>query len=177
MKEHQEKVKKVLWFTGLSASGKTALSKKLYDSLIFKKIQTARLDGDILRDGLSKDLGFSEKDRGENIRRAAELAKILSQNGLITLCAFISPFNSARELARKIIGPENFIEIFVDTPIEECERRDPKGLYKKARAGEIKEFTGISSPYEPPENPDIHIKTLGQSEAQSIAIIESALKL
>jgi adenylylsulfate kinase len=147
----------VLWFTGLSASGKStianAVEKKLYD-LNFK---TYLLDGDNIRHGLNKDLGFDEKSRVENIRRVGETAKLFNDAGIILLTAFISPFKSDRELVRKLFDKNQFLEVFVDASLETCEKRDPKSMYKKARKGEIKNFTGISSPYEPPINPEIHV--------------------
>ncbi len=147
----------VLWFTGLSASGKStianAVEKKLYD-LNFK---TYLLDGDNIRHGLNKDLGFDEKSRVENIRRVGETAKLFNDAGIILLTAFISPFKSDRQLVRKLFDKNQFLEVFVDASLETCEKRDPKSMYKKARKGEIKNFTGISSPYEPPTNPEIHV--------------------
>lgn len=147
-----------LWFTGLSGSGKSTLANQIEKRLVAMGRHTMLLDGDNIRLGLNKNLGFKEKDRIENIRRVAEVAKLMNDAGLIVITAFISPFARDRENARKIIG-EDFIEIYVNTPIEECERRDVKGLYKKARAGELPNFTGISSPYEEPLNPQITIST------------------
>lgn len=148
----------VLWFTGLSGSGKStvanALEKILYDNGNF----TYLLDGDNMRHGLNKDLGFDDKSRIENIRRVGEVAKLFVDSGLIVLTAFISPFESDREQAKDLIGADEFIEVFIDTPLKICENRDPKGLYKKARVGEMKNFTGIDSPYEIPTNPQIHIE-------------------
>lgn len=147
-----------LWFTGLSGSGKSTLANEVEKRLVAIGHHTMLLDGDNIRHGLNKNLGFKESDRVENIRRAAEAAKLLNDAGIITLASFISPYKSDRNNAREIVGGD-FIEIYVSTPIEECERRDVKGLYKKARAGEIPNFTGISSPYEEPDFPDIAIDT------------------
>jgi adenylylsulfate kinase len=149
----------VLWFTGLSASGKSTIANAVDIELHNRAIKTYVLDGDILRDGLSSNLGFSEADRCENIRRVGEVTKLFLDAGIIVLTAFISPFSSDRDRVRALLEDGEFIEIFVDTPISICESRDPKGLYKKARDGVIKQFTGIDSPYEAPIEPDIHIKT------------------
>lgn len=149
----------VLWFTGLSGSGKSSVADRVEQLLIEQGIHTYLLDGDNVRGGLNKGLGFSEADRHENLRRIAEVAKLFIDAGLVLLCAFISPLEKDRQMVKEIIGAENFIEIFINTPLEECEKRDKKGLYKKARAGEIKNFTGIDSPYEEPRSPDIEIKT------------------
>lgn len=149
---------KVLWFTGLSGSGKSTLANATEHTLHQLGYKTMVLDGDNIRMGLCKDLGFSDEARKENIRRIAEVAKLFAESGTIVLTAFISPFRSDRDAAREIIG-EDFIEIFVDTPLDVCEQRDPKGLYKKARAGQIKGFTGIDSPYEAPLKPEIKIDT------------------
>ena len=149
---------KILWFTGLSGSGKSTLANATEHRLHQLGYKTMVLDGDNIRMGLCKDLGFSDADRTENIRRIAEVAKLFAESGTIVLTAFISPFRSDRDAARQIIG-DDFIEIFVDTPLEICEQRDPKGLYKKARAGQIKGFTGIDSPYEAPLKPELKIDT------------------
>lgn len=148
----------VIWFTGLSASGKSTLAHALENALFERGCKTYVLDGDNIRHGLNKDLGFSPKDREENIRRIGEVAKLFADAGLIVLTAFISPYRQDREKARKL-NPKNFIEVYVKCNIDICEQRDPKGLYKKAKAGEIPEFTGISAPYEEPENPEIVIDT------------------
>ena len=144
---------KVIWMTGLSGSGKTtlasALEKRLFELNYFCQI----LDGDNVRSGINKNLRFTDEDRIENIRRIAEVSKLFMNCGIILICAFISPTNEMREMARKIIGEDDFLEVFIDTPLEICEQRDPKGLYKKARAGEIKNFTGISAPFEVPTHP------------------------
>lgn len=147
-----------LWFTGLSGSGKSTLANEVEKRLVAMGKHTMLLDGDNIRHGLNKNLGFKEADRVENIRRIAEVAKLMNDAGLIVLTAFISPYENDRENAKEIIG-ENFVEIFVSTSLEACEARDVKGLYKKARDGEIPNFTGISSPYEAPKNPDIKIDT------------------
>ena len=149
---------KVLWFTGLSGSGKSTIANATEHMLHQLGYKTMVLDGDNIRMGLCKDLGFSDEARKENIRRLAEVAKLFAESGTIVLTAFISPFRSDRDAAREIIG-EDFIEIFVDTPLDVCEQRDPKGLYKKARAGQIKGFTGIDSPYEEPLKPELKIRT------------------
>lgn len=149
----------ILWFTGLSASGKSTLANAVELELFKRGRKTYLLDGDNIRHGLNKDLGFTELDRIENIRRIGEVSKLFVDSGLIVLTAFISPFKSDRQIARSLVKYDEFIEVFVDTPLEVCEQRDPKGLYKKARDGVVKNFTGIDSPYERPENPEIHIKT------------------
>lgn len=149
----------ILWFTGLSGSGKSTLANAVENLLYEKKLHTFLLDGDNVRHGLNKDLGFSDEERVENIRRIGEVAKLFVDSGTIVLTAFISPFIKEREMVREMVGESEFIEIYVDTPIEICEGRDPKGLYKKARNGEIKDFTGIDSPYEAPKNPEMHLKT------------------
>ena len=150
---------KVLWFTGLSGSGKSTLAGALEVHLHNQGFNTYILDGDNIRTGLNNDLDFSDHSRHENIRRISEVAKLFVDAGVIVLTAFISPFRSDRAAARELVGDESFIEIHVDCPLEVCEARDVKGLYKKARAGEIKFFTGISSPFEEPENPDIKVNT------------------
>ncbi|WP_415717583.1 sulfate adenylyltransferase subunit CysN [Roseibium sp.] len=150
----------VLWFTGLSGSGKSTIASIVEKKLHIDGRHTYTLDGDNVRHGLNKDLGFTDADRVENIRRVGEVAKLFTDAGMITLVSFISPFQSERQLARDLMGEGEFIEVFVDTPIEECRKRDPKGLYAKADRGEIKNFTGIDSPYEAPENPEIHIRNV-----------------
>jgi bifunctional enzyme CysN/CysC len=150
----------ILWFTGLSGSGKSTIAKLLEEKLHRAGRLTALLDGDNIRHGLNRDLGFTAADRVENIRRIGEVAKLFVETGVIVLCAFISPFHAERRMVRDLVGPEEFIEIFVDTPIEECARRDPKGLYAKAKAGQIPNFTGMGSPYEVPEAPEIVLNTL-----------------
>ncbi|RLD90270.1 MAG: adenylyl-sulfate kinase [Bacteroidetes bacterium] len=159
---------KVIWFTGLSASGKTTLAgmleKRLFELNYFCQI----LDGDNVRSGINKNLNFTNKDRLENIRRIAEVSKLFMNCGIILLCAFISPTNEMRQMAKEIIGEDDFLEVFVDTPLEVCEQRDPKGLYKKARGGEIKNFTGISAPFEPPENPFIVVNNTNPNLEETI---------
>jgi adenylylsulfate kinase len=157
----------VLWFTGLSGSGKSTLSSALDKRLYDQRIRTYLLDGDIIRRGLNRDLGFSKADRTENIRRIAEVAKLFLESGMIVIVASISPYQRDRNLAREIIGAENFLEIYVQCSLEECERRDPKGLYVKARRGEISHFTGITDPYESPENPEIIVRTEEESAIEA----------
>jgi bifunctional enzyme CysN/CysC len=157
--DHQRPV--ILWFTGLSGSGKSTIAKILERMLHARGRHTYTLDGDNLRFGLNRDLGFSDADRVENIRRAAEVAKLMVDAGLIVLCSFISPFRAERQAARELVEKGEFLEVFVDTPLEECMRRDPKGLYARAKAGKIRNFTGLDSPYEPPEAPEIHLRTVG----------------
>jgi bifunctional enzyme CysN/CysC len=147
-------VGKVIWFTGLSGSGKSTIADALEQELHAQGKRTYILDGDNVRQGLNKDLGFTDADRVENIRRIAEVAKLMMDAGLIVLTAFISPFRQERQMARELVGAEHFFEVFVDTPLEVCEARDPKGLYKKARNGQLPNMTGINSPYEPPQAPD-----------------------
>ncbi|GMU38464.1 MAG: adenylyl-sulfate kinase [Phycisphaerae bacterium] len=147
----------LLWFTGLSGSGKSTIAYTLEHALVQRGRLAYVLDGDNIRHGLNKNLGFSAEDRAENIRRIGEVGKLFVDAGVITMTSFISPYRSDRDAARKTVGEGNFFEIFCDTPIEVCEQRDPKGLYKKARAGEIKGFTGIDDPYEAPLNPELVI--------------------
>ena len=149
----------VIWFTGLSASGKSTIAHTVEEKLYDRGILTYVLDGDNIRHGLNKNLGFSPEDREENIRRIGEVGKLFADAGIIAMTAFISPYRADRDKARNLYEPGNFIEVLVDAPINILEERDPKGLYKKARAGEIREFTGISAPYEAPENPEIHLDT------------------
>ncbi|MBE7639243.1 adenylyl-sulfate kinase [Salegentibacter sp. BLCTC] len=153
----------VVWFTGLSGSGKSSLANRLEKLLYEQQIRSFVLDGDSLRKGVNKSLGFSAEDREENLRVAAEVAKILVASGSLVLASFIAPTQRNRDLIKEIIGEQDYIEVFVNTSLEECERRDVKGLYKKARAGEIKNFTGIDAPYENPVNPDIEINTEKES--------------
>ena len=161
----------VIWLTGLSGSGKSTLANEIEVELFNRNINVYILDGDNLRGGLNKDLSFSETDREENIRRVAEVSKILMDAGTIVISAFISPYEKDRRMAKEIIGNDNFIEIYVECPIDICELRDVKGLYKKARNGEISNFTGISSPFETPVNPDIIVNTTNESIKQSSAKI------
>ncbi|EIB1740871.1 adenylyl-sulfate kinase [Campylobacter coli] len=160
-KAQRAKLKKqkprVLWFTGLSGSGKSTLANAVEKKLFEQGFHTYLLDGDNVRHGLNGDLGFDEASRVENIRRIGELCKLFMDAGMIVLCAFISPFEKDRKLIKDLLNDDEYIEIFVDTPLEICEKRDPKGLYKKVRNGEIKNFTGIDSPYKKPKNPHIHI--------------------
>ncbi len=158
----------VLWFTGLSGSGKSTMAHAVEDRLHKSGISTFVLDGDNVRHGLCSDLGFCDADRVENIRRISEVAKLLTESGVITLTAFISPFKEDRNAARKLLPHGDFLEIYCQCPIEVCEQRDVKGLYKKARAGEIPFFTGIGSPYEAPEKPELVVRTHEQSLEDSV---------
>jgi adenylylsulfate kinase len=166
----------VLWFTGLSGSGKSTLANAVDHALFHEGFRTFVLDGDNIRHGLNSDLRFRASDRKENIRRIGEVAKLFVESGLIVSSAFISPFREDRQLVRQMFEGEEFIEIFVKCPIEVCENRDPKGLYKKARKGEIPEFTGISSPYETPNQPEIVIETDKMTIDQSVEKIKLYLK-
>ena len=156
LKQHQAIL---LWFTGLSGSGKSTIANSVEQELHKNKVHTYTLDGDNIRKGLNSDLSFSPKDRKENIRRIAETAHLMIDAGLVVLAAFVSPYRNDRDHIRNIVGDDNMVEIYINTSIEECERRDVKGLYKKARKGEIKNMTGISAPYESPLHPDIQINT------------------
>lgn len=166
----------MVWFLGLSGSGKSTVANKLEQALFEKRIRTYSMDGDNIRSGLNAKLGFSEEDRFENIRRIAEVGKLFVDAGIVAIAAFISPLEKDREMAKKIIGKNNFIEVFVNTPIEICEQRDVKGLYKKARAGEIENFTGINAPFEPPIRPDIEIKTEEESIEEAVQRIMKVLE-
>ena len=161
----------LLWFTGLSGSGKSTLANLVEIELHKKGISTYILDGDNIRQGINKDLSFAPEDRTENIRRIAEISNLMLDAGVVTFAAFVSPYSKDREAVKQIVGPDNFIEIFVNTSLEQCVRRDVKGLYKKARAGEIKNLTGISAPYQAPINPDVEVVTDDQTIQESIAII------
>ena len=162
---------RVLWFTGLSGSGKSTIANEVEKRLNLMNRHTFLLDGDNVRHGLNKDLGFTETDRIENIRRVGEVAKLMADAGLIVLTAFISPFRAERDMVRSMLSASEFIEIFVDTPLEVAEARDVKGLYKKARAGQLKNFTGIDSPYEPPRNPEIRVNTVEMTPAEAAEYI------
>jgi bifunctional enzyme CysN/CysC len=166
---------RVLWFTGLSGSGKSTIANEVEKQLALMNRHTFLLDGDNVRHGLNKDLGFTETDRIENIRRIGEVAKLMADAGLIVLTAFISPFRAERRMVRDMIPEGEFIEIFVDTPLEVAESRDVKGLYKKARSGELKNFTGIDSPYEPPENPEIRVNTVDMTPVEAAEYIVSRI--
>jgi adenylylsulfate kinase len=157
-----------VWFTGLSGSGKSTIAVELEKHLWARGVRSYILDGDNIRHGLNKNLGFSPADRTENIRRIGEVARLLTDGGIVALTAFISPYRADRDQVRALMAAGDFVEVFVDCPLEECERRDVKGLYQKARAGQIPEFTGISAPYEAPLKPEITIRTAGQSVADSV---------
>ena len=166
----------LIWFTGLSGSGKSTLAVQLEAQLYELGFKTYLLDGDNVRAGLNKDLTFTEEGRIENIRRIGEVSKLLLDSGIIVLSAFISPFNADRQQVKEIVGQQNYIEVFVDTPLEICEQRDVKGLYKKARAGEVKNFTGIDSPYERPLKSDVVIPTHTISIDESLALLLNFIK-
>jgi adenylylsulfate kinase len=159
---------RVLWFTGLSGSGKSTIAKGLEAALHAEGLFAIVLDGDNVRAGINNNLGFSDDDRKENIRRIAEVAKLFVSNGIITICTFVSPTEEIRSQAKAIIGSKDFVEIFVNTPVEECEKRDVKGLYAKARKGEIKDFTGINAPFENPSKPDLEIETTNKSIEETV---------
>jgi adenylylsulfate kinase len=168
---------RVLWFTGLSGSGKSTLANATEAVLHASGRATFLLDGDNVRLGLNRDLGFSADDRTENIRRIAEVAKLMADAGLVVLTAFVSPYAADRAAAREIVGAGRFVEVFVDTPLAECERRDPKGLYAKARAGQIADFTGISAPFEVPQSPEIHLHPAEQSVSDCVEHVVRTLSL
>ena len=159
---------KLIWFTGLSGSGKSTLAVQLEAQLHAKGFKTYLLDGDNIRTGLNSDLEFTEEGRIENIRRIGEVSKLLLDAGVVVLSAFISPFKADRDKVKNLVGAENYVEVFVDAPMEICEQRDVKGLYKKARAGEVKNFTGVHARYETPENPDVRIPTDSLSVEESV---------
>ena len=161
----------LLWFTGLSGSGKSTLANLVEIALHKQGLSTYILDGDNIRQGINKDLSFAPEDRKENIRRIAEISNLILDAGIITLAAFVSPYIKDREEVKQIVGTDNFIEIFVNTSLEECERRDVKGLYKKARSGEIKNMTGISAPYEAPIKPNLEVVTDGQPIEETVKTI------
>ncbi len=173
LKEHNSFL---IWFTGLSGSGKSTIANAVEQELYNQKIHTYTLDGDNVRKGLNNDLTFTPEDRTENIRRIAETANLFVDAGLVVLAAFVSPYKKDRELIKKTVKDVNFVEIFIDTPIEECEKRDVKGLYAKARKGLIKDFTGVNAPYEAPDNATITIDTTKVSVSESIEIIMKAIK-
>ncbi|ARS35486.1 adenylyl-sulfate kinase [Pontibacter actiniarum] len=180
-KSSMQQEPRLVWLTGLSGSGKSTLALRLEHYLFHQGYKVYLLDGDNIRSGLSKDLGFSEKDRKENVRRVAEAAKLMLDAGLVVLCAFISPYEAERQLVKEVIGKDRFTQVYVNCSLAECEKRDTKGLYAKARRGEIDHFTGISSPYEPPLAPDVEVATDTESIEESlgklIAAIEPQLSL
>ena len=166
----------LLWFTGLSGSGKSTIANVVEQELFKQNIKTYTLDGDSIRKGINNDLSFSPEDRTENIRRIAEVANLMLDAGLVVIAAFVSPYKKDRENIKNIVKDANFVEIYINTSLEECERRDAKGLYRKARSGEIKDMTGISSPYEAPEQADIEIKTEEESiEAAAKKIVDAIM--
>jgi adenylylsulfate kinase len=165
-----------VWLTGLSGSGKSTIAVDLEKRLLERGVRTYILDGDNIRHGLNKNLGFSPEDRTENIRRIGEVAKLFTDAGLVAVTAFISPYRADRDQVRALLQPGEFVEVFIECPVEVCEQRDVKGLYKKARAGEIKEFTGISAPYEAPEKAELTINTAGQSVEVSAQQIVAELE-
>lgn len=166
----------LIWFTGLSGSGKSTIANLLEKELHKQGVHTYTLDGDNLRRGLNKDLLFTKEDRIENLRRTAEVAKLFIDAGLVVIAAFISPYNKTREDIKAIVGSDYYIEVYVNTPLEVCEQRDVKGLYKKARAGVIKNFTGISAPFEIPTKPTLEVETLNESPEEAVVRILDVLK-
>lgn len=166
----------LLWFTGLSGSGKSTIANRVEEELQKMRVKTYSLDGDNIRKGINSDLTFSPEDRSENIRRIAEVANLMIDAGLVVLAAFVSPYKKDRDNIRDIVKDVNFVEIYINTSLEECERRDVKGLYKKARAGEIKNMTGISAPYEAPKNPDIEINTEDETLEDAVKRILQHIK-
>ena len=166
----------LIWFTGLSGSGKSTIANVVEQELYKLGVKTYTLDGDNIRKGINSDLTFAPEDRTENIRRIAEIGNLMVDAGVVTLAAFVSPYRKDRENIKSIVKEDNFIEVYINTSVEECERRDVKGLYKKARAGEIKNMTGISAPYEAPENPDIEIKTEEKTVEEAVKDIIAYIK-
>jgi len=166
----------VVWFTGLSGSGKSTVARRVEHHLLEDGVRAYVLDGDNLRHGLNGDLGFSPEDRAENIRRVGEVARLMADAGLVVLSAFVSPYASDRDRVRGLVPGGRFIEVYVDTPLEVCEARDPKGLYKKARAGVISDFTGISAPYEAPASPEVHLETDGRSINECAAVVTDGIR-
>lgn len=166
----------LMWFTGLSGSGKSTIANAVETALHEQGIHTYTLDGDNIRNGINADLSFSPEDRSENIRRIAQIAALFVDSGQVVLAAFVSPYKKDREMVKSVVKDINFVEVFVDTPVEECERRDVKGLYAKARAGLIKDFTGVNAPYEAPENPNIRIDTTKTTVQEATAIVLEAIK-
>jgi bifunctional enzyme CysN/CysC len=166
----------LLWLTGLSGSGKSTLAAALELELFSRGFHTYSLDGDNVRHGLCRDLGFSERDRDENIRRVGEVAALMVDAGLIVIASFISPFRRERQMVREMLAPGEFFEVYLSAPLQVCEQRDPKGLYQKARAGEIGNFTGISSPYEPPEAPEVIVDSSKLTLEESVVLVIDALK-
>ena len=166
----------IIWFTGLSGAGKSTIANVLEQRLNVAGYHTTMLDGDNVRHGLSRDLGFTEADRVENIRRVGEVAKLMVESGLIVLCSFISPYRAEREMVRSLVAAGEFLEVFVNSPIEDCMQRDTKGLYAKAKAGKLKNFTGIDAPYEAPESPELHLRTREHSADELATIIFHALQ-
>lgn len=179
-KENRQQLKHhksaIIWFTGLSGAGKSTISSALEKELFKKDIHTYRLDGDNIRHGLNKDLGFKQEDRKENIRRIGEVSKLLVDAGLLTLTAFISPYRADRDQVREMVEADEMIEVYVKATLETCEARDPKGLYQKARNGEIKDFTGIDAPYEEPINPEIILDTNQLDITESVTLIMEYLE-
>ena len=166
----------VIWLTGLPAAGKSTLAAGVESGLFARGVQVYGLDGDDLRRGICRDLGFSPEDRSENLRRAGEIAALFADAGMIVLASFISPYRRERDAARAAVAPSPFIEVFVDCPLDECVRRDPKGLYRRALAGDLQDFTGVSAPYEPPAEAEIHLRTDRLSVAESVAKIIAHLE-
>ena len=165
----------VVWFTGLPGAGKTTLAEALQERFAHRKIPTCIIDGDVLRKGLCSDLGFSARDRQENVRRVGEIAKLLAEQGIVALVALVSPYNQDRRAVRERLQPGMFCEVHVDCEVDECRRRDPKGMYARADRGEIPQFTGVSDPYEAPSAPELHLRTHEESLNQSLAKLEQTV--